>query len=320
TSQGVKIAYLGGAPADCRSQDSHEDSSYHNNNADQESPPADDTSGDQGKDDSNNTDNAAASSGDYYCFADKDIAELTSMDSANMPDILVSYNWPSGVTRLSKIPLSSPNDAPSRSGLVANACQLLKPRYHFAASEGVYYEREPWDYGADVKIGGLHRHYTRFIGIGGFKNPTIKSKWLYAVNVVPLCFVAEGKMSEVPTPTGCTRCPLGDIDGSKKRQTAADSHEDDSNAQFFWGSNAKKPRSSRRAPPEGYVCRKCNVPGHYIQDCPESNDQEDSGSRQQQQQQHREPPEGYICRICKNPGHWVQQCPERSTNAVNNRN
>lgn len=32
------------------------------------------------------------------------------------------------------------------------------------------------------------------------------------------------------------------------------------------------PRSKNKAPPEGYICRKCHVAGHFIGDCPQSNE------------------------------------------------
>ena len=61
-------------------------------------------------------------------------------------------------------------------------------------------------------------------------------------------------------------------------------------------------------PPEGYICRKCQVPGHWwvfvieahfirIQQCPLP--------------KHNPPPETYICKICMIKGHWIYQCPQR---------
>ncbi|RKO93161.1 hypothetical protein BDK51DRAFT_28953 [Blyttiomyces helicus] len=50
-------------------------------------------------------------------------------------------------------------------------------------------------------------------------------------------------------------------------------------------------------PPKGYVCRKCNLAGHWIQQC--------------SQQKHSVPPESYTCKICTMKGHWIYQCPQR---------
>lgn len=49
-----------------------------------------------------------------------------------------------------------------------------------------------------------------------------------------------------------------------------------------------------QAPPPGYVCRSCGVPGHFIQHCP---------------QEIKTPPPGYICYRCRTPGHFIHHCP-----------
>jgi len=57
--------------------------------------------------------------------------------------------------------------------------------------------------------------------------------------------------------------------------------------------------SGRGQPPENYLCRKCNIPGHWIQECPLGN-QQDYG---------KPPPPGYCCHRCGVPGHWIKNCP-----------
>lgn len=49
-----------------------------------------------------------------------------------------------------------------------------------------------------------------------------------------------------------------------------------------------------QAPPPGYVCRSCGIPGHFIQHCP---------------QEIKTPPPGYICYRCRTPGHFIHHCP-----------
>ena len=52
-------------------------------------------------------------------------------------------------------------------------------------------------------------------------------------------------------------------------------------------------RKSKRVPPRGYVCRKCSIPGHWIEDCP--------------------PPANYSCGGCHKIGdHFISACPEIS--------
>jgi hypothetical protein len=84
--------------------------------------------------------------------------------------------------------------------------------------------------------------------------------------------------------------------GGSKRKHEGDN--DENNGSFFWGEDSKRPKTTD-TPKNGYVCKRCNVPGHYIKDCP----QQQSG-----------PPESYICNICKNPGHYIKDCPERQHN------
>lgn len=60
-------------------------------------------------------------------------------------------------------------------------------------------------------------------------------------------------------------------------------------------------QSNNRPPPPNYVCHKCHVPGHYIQDCP-------------MQISINRPPANYVCKKCNTPGHWIQECPLK-TNA-----
>ncbi|KAI8803631.1 hypothetical protein BJ742DRAFT_492742 [Cladochytrium replicatum] len=57
-------------------------------------------------------------------------------------------------------------------------------------------------------------------------------------------------------------------------------------------------------PPEGYVCRRCGVVGHWVQNCPT------------QGVKMSVPPDTYVCKICNVKGHWIQQCPNRSNRAV----
>jgi len=85
-------------------------------------------------------------------------------------DIFISYEWPKHVTNKSS---SSGTHLPSHilskgiglgSKPVAEIIRKLQPRYAFASSEGVFWEREPWS----VRNGGV----TRFFGLGHFGNST----------------------------------------------------------------------------------------------------------------------------------------------------
>jgi hypothetical protein len=69
-------------------------------------------------------------------------------------------------------------------------------------------------------------------------------------------------------------------------------------------------------PPRDYICKLCNVPGHWLKDCHlyeprngmngvircHSRTPSISGMRSQN------PPGNYICRLCGVAGHWIEAC------------
>ena len=59
------------------------------------------------------------------------------------------------------------------------------------------------------------------------------------------------------------------------------------------GSRYSGGSTNKQAPPPGYVCRLCNTPGHFINDCP----------------QRAAPPPNYVCHGCGQSGHWKRDCP-----------
>ncbi|KAJ3162558.1 hypothetical protein HDU88_006591 [Geranomyces variabilis] len=65
------------------------------------------------------------------------------------------------------------------------------------------------------------------------------------------------------------------------------------------GERAQRCPQKTTVPPDGYVCRKCNTPGHWIQQCT--------------MPKQSIPPDGYTCKICLVKGHWIHQCPQRTS-------
>lgn len=97
--------------------------------------------------------------------------DIKALKSTPMPmsappgvDILLTYDWPKDVEKGSKSKIT-PSATSQQAAEVAAA---LKPRYHFAASEGIFFEREPYK-----NITGFGPpderpadHASRFIGMG----------------------------------------------------------------------------------------------------------------------------------------------------------
>lgn len=118
-------------------------------------------------------------------------------------------------------------------------------------------------------------------------------------------------------PENTTECPFVPLFTGTKRKH----DETDTNGSFFWGEDAKRAKVTE-TPKNGYVCKRCNIPGHYIKDCPTS----DYVCRKCNQKGHNikdcpesindVPPEGYVCNICKNSGHYIKNCPDRQATAT----
>ncbi|CAG8450108.1 512_t:CDS:10 [Funneliformis mosseae] len=226
----------------------------------------------------------------------------------NTVDILLTHEWPKDITRLSQ---NAPATNVSGSEHVAKLALSVKPRYHLATSEKVFYQREPYqntpspnlinDEGdSQMQFG----HPTWFIGLAEVGNAT-KSKWYYGFNLEPFMHLSPSAFTKPPKML--TGCPY--IFAGKKRRTGDNSS---SGGNYFWGSgNASEPSTKRgkRAEydlPPNYVCKKCKNPGHWIKDCPAL-----KGSRVHKSR----PPSDYICNKCKQAGvHYIVNCPDYSCN------
>lgn len=114
------------------------------------------------------------SSPSQYTKSDVQKLCLTKLPVSLPPgvDFLVSYEWPKDICELSNLPAVQQDDSKS-SALISELAAALKPRYHFAASQSTFYEREPYKniisgFGASEEREAGHA--TRFIGLGDVLN------------------------------------------------------------------------------------------------------------------------------------------------------
>ncbi|XP_028304423.1 CWF19-like protein 1 [Gouania willdenowi] len=170
-----------------------------------------------------------------HCFSSKDLSALVtplvSSSTFRGVDILLTSQWPRGVWRYGNNP--DVNTKFCGSGSVAALAEQLKPRYHFAALEGVHYERLP--YRNHVVLQENAQHVSRFIALATVNNPA-KKKYLYAFNVVPMKSLDVQEL--VKQPQDVTENPYRRKDESKTSFNAADTEEPA--AQFFFDLNDKR--------------------------------------------------------------------------------
>ncbi|KAJ2824413.1 hypothetical protein FBU31_004001 [Coemansia sp. 'formosensis'] len=234
-------------------------------------------------------------------------------------DVLLTYDWPYGV--ICADPHSSTNAPPlttlSASNKVSFLSASIMPRYHFAAGEGVFYERLPWKYSDRIKVGRGQEataHFTRFIGLGSVnESERKKERWFYAMNISPLNYVSQGKAAAGDSPKNCTANPLyrfGRLSSAldSKNLDKALSSIDSANGSD--NKDVKDLERGRRAPPPlSYVCRCCSQPGHWIQDCPIK-------GQNKKPRVDGAPPAGYICHGCQKSGHWRADCPSAAPDST----
>ncbi|KAJ2553848.1 hypothetical protein EV175_002792 [Coemansia sp. RSA 1933] len=329
TSEGVKIAYLGGRyVGQVQGSTTHNGDKSKDSGKDMETNGHSDTASDRVDPDDSNEDTADAGSADraLALFDRAAISNLISRVASENEkafhktmaqpsiDIMLTYDWPYGVVLENKGRPSQDGDSRgistvSASNKISSLVALAMPRYHFASGEGLFYERLPWKYSDRINVGrgsDAASHFTRFIGLGAAGDSKHgKQRWFYAMNVVPLQAVSQGTSPPSAAPDNCTPNPLhrfSRLHGTleTKNLAVALSHIDASgDRSTFDGKQSKRP-----PPPLNYVCHSCNQPGHWIGDCPTRDQQQIKRQRTDDKQ----PPPGYRCHQCKQPGHWRADC------------
>lgn len=152
TAQGLKIAFLSGI--------------FDNNNK------SDQMDVDNNKIEKENTENEKENTYKPAYYHRSDIEQLKNTKfPLSIPygvDILLTTEWPKEIENKSSIKLESSSKLETSNSNITELALALKPRYHFATSENIFYEREPYD--NVMGFGGTSErpatHVSRFIGLG----------------------------------------------------------------------------------------------------------------------------------------------------------
>ncbi|XP_035379698.1 CWF19-like protein 1 [Electrophorus electricus] len=183
-----------------------------------------------------------------HCFTSKDLTALVTPLMSNSKfkgvDILLTSQWPRGVWQYGNNPEIDIKFCGVSS--IANLAEKLKPRYHFAALEGAYYERLP--YRNHVVLQENAQHVSRFIALAAVNNPG-KKKYLYAFNIVPMKNMDPAEL--VKQPQDVTESPYRKALKEGRKETlppsaAADEQEEPPSQFFFDLGQKKKPQQQRQ--------------------------------------------------------------------------
>ncbi|TSK13549.1 CWF19-like protein 1 [Bagarius yarrelli] len=198
-----------------------------------------------------------------HCFTAKDLVSLITPLVSNSKfkgvDILLTSQWPRGVWQYGNNPaslfdfrhyiISDINTKFCGVSSIGNLAEKLKPRYHFAGMEGVYYERLP--YRNHMVLQENAQHVSRFIALATVNNPA-KKKYLYAFNIVPMKSMEP--VALVKQPEDVTENPYRRVmkDGrEEKLLPSAGAGEEEPASQFFFDLGEKKPQHHRHQQHQG---------------------------------------------------------------------
>lgn len=190
----------------------------------------------------------------YYSEGDAKV-----LRGANNADILITSQWPAGISTGSKVFLPSDDATPAQLQCISDLDSALKPRYHFSTSTDAFYEREPFFHAPEE---GAEPGYsiTRFISLADYGNPN-KAKWIYAFSL--------DTAATPPTviPPGTTASPFAFAGKKRPAPSEPNSFRFDTS-----GSHHRHPRKGnkrqRAAPPTPGECFFClsnsNLATHLI--------------------------------------------------------
>ncbi|XP_006119667.1 CWF19-like protein 1 isoform X2 [Pelodiscus sinensis] len=167
-----------------------------------------------------------------YSFINKDVAELKtsllSLPNFRGVDILLTSPWPRDVGNFGNKP-GQVDTKRCGSVLISHLATSLKPRYHFAALEKIYYERLP--YRNHVVLQENTQHVSRFIALANVDN-TSKKKYLYAFSILPMSSMDLTEL--VKQPQDVTENPYRKLGKEAYKPKMLSSAEEEPACQFFF--------------------------------------------------------------------------------------
>ncbi|XP_062987361.1 CWF19-like protein 1 isoform X2 [Elgaria multicarinata webbii] len=190
---------------------------------------------------------SAAEPAPAHCFSAKDVADLKSSLRSSSKfrgvDILLTSPWPKAVETFG----NSPGGVDTKrcgSGLVSLLATSLKPRYHFAALQKVYYERLP--YRNHAVLQETAQHVSRFIALANVGNAD-KRKYLYAFSILPMSSMDATEL--VKQPQDATENPYRRPGGGESCAHLLPDTKEEPPCQFFFDLSTKP--KGRKRPMEG---------------------------------------------------------------------
>ncbi|XP_042317504.1 CWF19-like protein 1 [Sceloporus undulatus] len=179
-----------------------------------------------------------------HCFSAQDVADLKasllSTSKFRGVDILLTSPWPKGIETFGNDP-GVVNSKTCGSELVSLLATTLKPRYHFAALQKVYYERLP--YRNHVVLQETAQHVSRFIALANVGN-TEQRKYLYAFNILPMASMDSAEL--VKQPQDVTENPYRQPGGREIGSHLLPGAKGDEPVSQFFFDLSSKPKSRKR--------------------------------------------------------------------------
>jgi len=167
-------------------------------------------------------------------------ADARALFGTHSADILITNQWPKGIRFGSQVALPEDKSLlPSEVQCVSDVVATLKPRYHFSASDGFFYEREPF-FHMPTEDSPDAKPLTRFISLAAFGS---KQKAMYAFTIDPKA------APPITVAAGVTASPLSA--SQVKRKGLAPQRESFQRFSVAEEDHQRPRKRQQRAPPPG---------------------------------------------------------------------